>query len=128
MLPKRVGFTLIELLVVISIIAILTAVGMAVFGDIQKKGRDARRKEDLLAIQKAFEQYFDVPTNAAYPTTIEGAISFYSNSRVPKDPKDTGTYRYGCTLNGSSCPGTIYTLCVDLETSTENYCVGNLQQ
>ena len=120
------GFTLIELLVVISIIAILTGVGMAVFGDIQKKGRDSRRKEDMLAVQKAFEQYFDA--NAVYPTTIGGASRFYSNGPVPVDPKNTGTYIYSCTANGSSCPGATYTLCADLETSTTNYCVGNLQQ
>ncbi len=41
---NKKGFTLIELLIVIAIIAILSTVGMLVFGNVQKNARDARVK------------------------------------------------------------------------------------
>jgi len=56
---KKQGFTLIELLVVIAIIGILTAAGLASFSNAQAKGRDARRKEDLKAIQTALQLYYN---------------------------------------------------------------------
>ncbi|MDP3998755.1 MAG: prepilin-type N-terminal cleavage/methylation domain-containing protein [bacterium] len=52
------GFTLIELLVVISIIAILSVVGMTIFSSVQKSARDAVRKSDVNAIAKAYEVHF----------------------------------------------------------------------
>lgn len=52
------GFTLIELLVVISIIAILTAVVIVSYTNIQQKGRDGKRKADITLIQQGLELYF----------------------------------------------------------------------
>lgn len=58
-LPKSAknlqGFTLIELLVVITIIAILSVVGMTVFTGVQKNAREAGRRGDIDAIVKALE-------------------------------------------------------------------------
>lgn len=62
------GFTLVELLVVISIIAILSAVGLVIFSGVQKSGRVAKRIQDLKAIQTALEIYYSV--NKSYPTTL----------------------------------------------------------
>jgi general secretion pathway protein G len=64
------GFTLIELLVVIAIIGILSSVVLASMNNARKKGRDARRRQDLKAIQTALELYYD--TNGQYPTTSSG--------------------------------------------------------
>lgn len=47
------GFTLIELLVVIAIIGILSSVVLASVRSAQKKGRDARRLQDLKQISNA---------------------------------------------------------------------------
>ncbi len=49
------GFTLIELLVVISIIAILSTLGVLIFVNIQKDARNAARQSDVRAIIKALE-------------------------------------------------------------------------
>ena len=53
--PK--GFSLVELLVVISIIAILSVIGITVFTGVQKGARDARRRGDIHAIAQALEQF-----------------------------------------------------------------------
>lgn len=63
---KSKGFTLVELLVVISIIAILSVIGMTVFSGVQKGARDAKRRGDLDAIRLALEQY--KAQNGSYPT------------------------------------------------------------
>jgi general secretion pathway protein G len=55
---KQFGFTLIELLVVISIIGLLSSVVMTNLDGVRKKGRDARRIEDLRQIRNALELYF----------------------------------------------------------------------
>lgn len=49
------GFTLIELLIVISIIAILSAIGLVIFISVQPGARDARRRADIDAIGKVLE-------------------------------------------------------------------------
>mgnify|MGYP006267341727 CR=1 FL=1 len=62
------GFTLIELLVAITIISILATIGLRTFLGAQAKSRDAKRKSDLAAIQKAMELYYN--DCGTYPTTI----------------------------------------------------------
>ena len=49
---------MIELLVVISIIGVLTVIGVASFSGAQKKGRDAARKSELNALSKALVMYY----------------------------------------------------------------------
>lgn len=58
-LLRQNGFTLIELLVVISIIAVLSVVGMVVFTGVQKNARDARRKADIDSIANALEAHYN---------------------------------------------------------------------
>lgn len=60
------GFTIIELMVVVSIIAILSAIGIATFVYAQKQSRDARRISDLRSIESALELYF--AKNRLYPS------------------------------------------------------------
>ncbi len=52
---KHNGFTLIELLVTIAIIAIISVVAVALFGNIQANARDAKRRAELEAIAHVLE-------------------------------------------------------------------------
>lgn len=62
---KKKGFTLVELLVVISIISILTIVGISSFKTVQIKSRDTRRKNDLNSVSKALNMYYN--DNGVFP-------------------------------------------------------------
>jgi prepilin-type N-terminal cleavage/methylation domain-containing protein len=118
--PK--AFTLIELLVVIAIIGILSSVVLASMNSARKKGRDARRLQDVKSLQVALELSFDA--NSAYPTTTAGTpvilatgtgagqIAAAYISTIPKDPLSTGT---GATIRNYYYAGT-----------TTSYCLGAL--
>ena len=56
-IKKKNAFTLIELIVSITIIAVLTIVGIVSYGPFNKKARDSRRKTDLEDIRMALELY-----------------------------------------------------------------------
>ncbi len=85
------GFTLLELLVVITIIAILAAIGLGNYTRTLSRGRDAKRRADLKAIQNALEQYY-VNHNNTYPSDGAGNllyseadfIALFSEGQVPK--------------------------------------------
>lgn len=119
---KKVGFTLVELLVVISIISILSVVGLTIYTGVQKGARDAKRKSDLTAISKALEQYRTA--NNSYPVSCNNAWSTHVNwtavgcnltgyiNEMPKDPlnidlgncgtqADCHIYHYCTDANGS---------------------------
>ena len=66
------GFTLIELLVTITIIGILSSLGLSTFSSAQKKSRDASRKSDLDTIAKALEVYYN--DHSRYPADSNGQI------------------------------------------------------
>lgn len=142
------GFTLIELLVVISIIAILSVVGITVFTGVQKGVRDAGRKEDIHAIQLAIEQYYNSngrlpgwascpnsPTWLNWSTCQNGDWDQATNDiayllvngnfiqSMPKDPLNTGTTPGGYNYLYEAWPdepNTTYYLCANLETTSFN--------
>ena len=53
---KTRGFTLIELLVTVTIIAVLSAIGLVIYHVVLEQGRDSKRQSDLRTIQSALEQ------------------------------------------------------------------------
>lgn len=111
---KIKGFTLIELLVVVSVIVVLSMIGLAVFSDSQKSARDAKRKQDITAISSALEARYN---NGTYPAL--SSDWFVGNE--PQDPKNTGEYRYYGSILGVS-----YMYCAKMETfSGGNYACPN---
>lgn len=103
------GFTLIELLITISIIAILAAIGLVVYSNVIKQGRDSKRQSDLRSVQSALEQYY--ADQFAYPASMTfdgsalsaGGRTYLNNT--PIDPTSNPNYAYiasGCSPNCTS--------------------------
>lgn len=112
---RRQGFTFIEILVVVTIIAVLTMVGVTNFKVANQKARDGRRQGDLQQIRAALELYRTdqnaYPLTAAFPAaggSLAAGGTTYMSDR-PGDPlPSTYTYYY-------SSDGVTYTLCAYLE-------------
>jgi prepilin-type N-terminal cleavage/methylation domain-containing protein len=136
---KKNGFTLLELLVVIGIIGILVALATVSYSATQKSGRDTRRKQDIVAVQNALEQYYSDPENHfSYPDLDCSLASSYMKGAWPTDPSTGVAYPIGM----SSCSATDYCICAEMEGNVSSdygpdcagktvgkfyYCVGNLQ-
>ncbi len=146
-IPK--GFTLVELLVVISIIAILSVIGITIFSGVQKSARDAQRRGDIDAISKALEVHFGIrgvcnPGDNYCPPIG----TYFSSGIVPEDPFDKSTARKcyiylspsggpvlwpGDNCYGSNRSANDYKICADLESiggwdgNQQDYCRSNQQ-
>ena len=100
------GFTLIELLVVISIVGVLSTIGLTSFKTANQKARNSRREADVQQIRSALEVYRT--EHAGYPKEVGtnfSAISAYLSGKTVQDPKESGTYTYVYTPTGC---GTTY--------------------
>ncbi|MBI3379585.1 prepilin-type N-terminal cleavage/methylation domain-containing protein [Candidatus Gottesmanbacteria bacterium] len=94
--PRNInsGLTLIELMIVMALIAILATAIWGNFFTSLTKGRDSRRKQDLDAISKSIELYYNDNKSYPLPTLIQWGSPFThpSNSAVvymqklPNDP------------------------------------------
>lgn len=130
-LPKSVnnpqGFTLIELLIVVTIIAVLSVIGITVFGGVQKDARNARRRADIDSINKVLEVHFNQTTNqyctAAASRYCAPKAAWFSAGVIPTDPS-AGTAYATLPLDDAAS----YNVCANLETSpATNYCRSNQQ-
>jgi prepilin-type N-terminal cleavage/methylation domain-containing protein len=136
-MKKTKGFTLLELLVVIGIIGVIMALATVAYSTTQKSGRDSRRKQDLVSMQNALEQYY-AANSYVYPTTCSDASSYLKGS-WPTDPSSP-TYTY---VTNPACTATRYCICATMEGGSggnsgascnfaivgakTHYCIGNLQ-
>ena len=93
------GFTLVELLVSITIIGILSSIGLSTFTSAQMKSRDAKRKAHLKQVADSFEAYYN--DHGQYPADAnivwdqiftDGETTYMV--KLPKDPTQGLTYEY----------------------------------
>ena len=78
------GFTMIELLVVVSLIVILTTMGMTQYQRSVIYAKESVLKEDLFRIRDAIDQYY--ADKNQYPSTIDALVSDGYLRKVPDDP------------------------------------------
>lgn len=111
------GFTFVELLVVVTIIVLLSAIGLASYSQVNKKARDGKRKSDLEQIRAALEIYrsdqgvYPVDGSITCGGSLQQGASVYMNP-IPCDPKTGDAYAY------SRPTTTTYTLGATLEVDT----------
>jgi prepilin-type N-terminal cleavage/methylation domain-containing protein len=129
------GFTLIELLVVMAIIGILSSVVLASVSASRRRARDARRHEDMKALQTALNLYYDgaggqryviqtstTPSNALASTALAPLVSAQITTEIGADPLPTGAYYYV-----SNASGTSYCLAAEMEgADTNDGCLSSL--
>ena len=78
------GFTLIELVVVMSLIVLLTTIGLTAYTSSVKRGREAVLHEDLFRMRDAINQYY--ADKSKYPADQNELVSAAYIRRVPQDP------------------------------------------
>lgn len=113
---RKSGFTFIELLVSITIILVLTSIGMVSYQSANKGARDNKRKADLEQVRAALEMYRT--DNDAYPAVASWgamitALGDYLNEE-PEDPKGYSYYYSGSNYS--------YDLCTYLESDSSGNC------
>ena len=116
------GFTLIELLVVVAILGILAAIGMALYVNVQARGRIARANADVRAsalgaysahmgtIPSALTQLTSVATNS-----LGNRAGPFMNS-VPPPPSGWTTYAYSPNVSAGT-----YTITATGDGTTVNH-------
>lgn len=125
------GFTLVELLVVISIIGILTMIGMVSYSGVQKKARDTQRKSDLDSLSKALIMYYndhgsfplstDFFSSALLTGGSENKKDIVYISQLPIDPKNVEPYKYVYKVSSDNKS---FNLFANLENKQDSQCIG----
>jgi prepilin-type N-terminal cleavage/methylation domain-containing protein len=83
------GFSLVEVLVVISVLVILSAIGLVVYINTQKIAQESRLKADVEAIAEALEQKYD-PVTDSY---VDITDADFTNGTIPKTPSGVDYHR-----------------------------------
>jgi general secretion pathway protein G len=78
------GFTLIELMVVLSLIVVLTTIGMVQYRNAQIFAKEAVLREDLFRMRDAIDQYYGDKNQ--YPGTLDALVSEGYLRKLPEDP------------------------------------------
>jgi prepilin-type N-terminal cleavage/methylation domain-containing protein len=103
---KPKAFTLVELLIAVAILSILTGLASVSYINVQQRGRDAQRKNDLSQMKIALSTYYNAQVPARYVVaaskitinnssdalTVALKPSYLKN--MPQDPTGTGNFVY----------------------------------
>ncbi len=83
-MSKNRGYSLIETAVVVTVLLTTGTVAFASLNDSQTTNRDAKRREDVLALQQAYESYFDEYDK--YDSDCTKMSSDFLRDSHPSDP------------------------------------------
>ena len=115
---KSRGITMIELLIVIAILAVLMLILLWSLRGQTYKARDAKRKADIDAYEKIFEDYFNDKTHYPSLGSLDNCNSADLSPYVKKimcDPRPANDpYFYWVDANE-----TAYAICADLENDND---------
>lgn len=78
------GFTMIEVLVVITLIVILSSMGMVQYKNSVQRSKEAVLKENLFRMRDAIDQYYADKTK--YPAGLADLVSDGYLREIPEDP------------------------------------------
>lgn len=82
------GFTIVEMLVVITVIIVLSTVGMLGYENINKQSNDAKRDSDIIALQHELEKYYqkhgEYPAGCPTTSCTTGDPNVVFNSSSPQ--------------------------------------------
>jgi len=114
---------MIEILVVVSIIALLTTIGILSFSEVNKRARDGKRKADMEQVRSALVLYR--VDHGAYPSDLTWStmspITSYVSASSLSDPKPSPYTQYSYTSNTVT-----FSVCATLESVTpSSYCLAN---
>lgn len=98
MVTRDKAYTLIELLVSVTIVLVLTVVGVASYNSVGKNARDARRKSDLEKIRVAMEIYKQESSDNEYPAGLDILVT---DGYIDAEPKDPRGFNYLYTPGGT---------------------------
>ena len=78
------GFTMIELLIVMTLVVILSSMGMVQYKNSQTRAKEAALKEDLYRMRDAMDQFY--ADKNKWPADLAELVSEHYIREVPKDP------------------------------------------
>ena len=78
------GYTLVEVLIVMTLIILLTSIGLATYTNSVRRAREAVLKEDLFRMRDAIDQYY--ADKNKYPSSLQDLVSEGYLREIPKDP------------------------------------------
>jgi general secretion pathway protein G len=130
-MKRKLGFTLIEILIAVTIIAILTAIGIVSYSSVNRRARDAKRKSDMEQVRSALEIYRN--DFGVYPGSAEGFVALTTLGQdilvplylpaIPMDPKSTTAspipYWYSPVGYVGATNFYAYCLCAEVENTQE---------
>lgn len=125
---NRRGFTLIEILVTVTVIALLTMVGVVSYSATNKRSRDSKRKSDIEQMRQALEMYR--ADNGSYPAPAVGwneltQLSTYLVDKgyltaIPADPIPTVPLQKYYYQPTNQMAGLYYGYCLSANLESEN--------
>jgi len=122
MKKNKKGFTLIELMVAVTIIVLLSAVGMVSYRAANKKARDNKRRSSLEQVRAALEMYRSdndqYPEGNSFDAMVSTLVTNNYLSETPTDPRTGYSFYY-------TSDGYTYRLCALFEADTSGTCDGN---